>query len=91
MDCFKVIPRELLSLFTADEFSLLMNGVTKIDVNDWKENTEVSNIYKPSITGGLDPGGVQCYTRHPTNTCKYKISQISTIDDITFFISDAPV
>jgi hypothetical protein len=41
----QVIPRELLSFFTADEFSLLMNGVSKIDVNDWKENTQVRNNY----------------------------------------------
>lgn len=36
----EVIPRELLSLFTADEFSLLIGGVTKIDVSDWKSNTK---------------------------------------------------
>ncbi|KAK3749478.1 hypothetical protein QZH41_013460, partial [Actinostola sp. cb2023] len=35
----EVIPRDLLSFFTADEFSLLLNGVTKIDVEDWKQNT----------------------------------------------------
>lgn len=38
---FKVIPRELLSLFTADEFSLVIGGVSKIDVDDWKKNTKV--------------------------------------------------
>lgn len=38
---FKVIPRELLSLFTADEFSLVIGGVAKIDVDDWKKNTKV--------------------------------------------------
>ncbi|XP_044163315.1 E3 ubiquitin-protein ligase HACE1-like [Acropora millepora] len=36
----EVIPRELLSLFTADEFSLLIGGVAKIDVSDWKSNTK---------------------------------------------------
>ena len=37
----KVIPREFLSLFTADEFSLLIGGVTKLDVEDWKKHTVV--------------------------------------------------
>lgn len=36
----EVIPREFLSLFTADEFSLLINGVAKLDVGDWKKHTE---------------------------------------------------
>ncbi|KAJ7358902.1 hypothetical protein OS493_020740 [Desmophyllum pertusum] len=35
----EVIPREFLSLFTADEFSLLIGGVTKLDVEDWKKHT----------------------------------------------------
>ncbi|XP_078351971.1 uncharacterized protein LOC144636654 isoform X2 [Oculina patagonica] len=35
----EVIPRDLLSLFTADEFSLLIGGVSKLDVNDWKKHT----------------------------------------------------
>lgn len=39
---FQVIPREFLSLFTADEFSLLINGVAKLDVGDWKKHTEVN-------------------------------------------------
>lgn len=39
---FQVIPRDFLSLFTADEFSLLINGVTKLDVQDWKKHTVVS-------------------------------------------------
>ena len=35
--------QELISLFTPDEFSLLMNGVQNIDVDDWKQNTLVRN------------------------------------------------
>lgn len=41
-------------------------------------------------TTGADPGDVWRCTRHPPNKCKYKTSQISIIDDITFFISDTP-
>ena len=37
---FEVIPKSLFSLFTADEFSLLINGIGKIDVEDWKKNTQ---------------------------------------------------
>jgi len=29
-------------MFTTDEFSLLLNGVSKIDVDDWMRNTMVS-------------------------------------------------
>lgn len=36
----EVISLELLSLFTADEFSLLIGGVAKIDAADWKNNTK---------------------------------------------------
>ena len=42
---FQVISRDFLSLFTADEFSLLINGVTKLDVHDWKKHTVVSCCY----------------------------------------------
>ena len=28
-------------MFTVDEFSLLLNGVCEIDVEDWKRNTLV--------------------------------------------------
>ena len=42
---FQVIPRDMLSLFTADEFSLLINGVTKLDVQDWKKHAVVSCCY----------------------------------------------
>ncbi|EDO34791.1 predicted protein [Nematostella vectensis] len=35
----EVVPQDLLSFFTADEFSLLINGVSKIDVQDWRANT----------------------------------------------------
>ena len=31
-----------MEMFTADEFSLLLNGVCNIDVEDWKRNTQVS-------------------------------------------------
>ena len=37
---FEVIPKSLFSLFTADEFSLLINGIGKIDVKDWQKNTQ---------------------------------------------------
>jgi len=36
---YDVIRPEVISIFNADEFSLLLNGVTKIDVEDWKKNT----------------------------------------------------
>lgn len=38
----QVIPMSLFRLFTADEFSLLINGIGKISVEDWRKNTLVS-------------------------------------------------
>ena len=41
--CFiQILDVSLLSIFTPAEFSLLLNGVTNIDINDWKEHTEVN-------------------------------------------------
>ena len=49
---FQIIAKELFSLFTADEFSLLINGVDKIDVADWRKNTVVGfkKHYMPAVT-----------------------------------------
>ena len=50
--CPQVIPRNLLALFTADEFSLLMNGVCSIDVEDWKSNTQVTTKTRTGLGRG---------------------------------------
>ena len=41
----QVINAEMMSLFNADEFSLLLNGVSTINVDDWMKNTTVCIIF----------------------------------------------
>jgi len=39
-----VVPGRMLSVFTPNQFEILLNGVTTIDVQDWQEHT----LYKPA-------------------------------------------
>ena len=39
---YEVIPQPLLSIFDHREFELLLCGLPKLDVEDWKANTEYS-------------------------------------------------
>ena len=47
-----MIPVEYLRIFTPDQFSLLLSGIPKIDVDDWEQNTEVSynNLHLISLS-----------------------------------------
>jgi len=47
---YKYIPRDVICLFNSDEFSLLLNGVGIIDVNDWYNNT----LYEHGVTKDCD-------------------------------------
>ncbi len=38
-----LIPSDKLNIFSVDEFDLLLSGQVKIDVEDWKKNTEYIN------------------------------------------------
>ena len=38
-----LIPEDKLTIFNVDEFDLLLSGQVKIDVEDWKKNTEYIN------------------------------------------------
>lgn len=40
-----MIPDEVISIFTLEEFEILLNGLPFIDVDDWRENTEYLGIY----------------------------------------------
>lgn len=40
-----MIPEEIISIFTVEEFEILLNGLPFIDLEDWKENTEYSGVY----------------------------------------------
>lgn len=42
---FSIIPKEIITIFTADELELLLNGRPFIDVEEWKEFTN----YKPPV------------------------------------------
>ena len=42
---FSILPKEIITIFTADELELLLNGRPFIDVDEWKEYTN----YKPPI------------------------------------------
>jgi len=41
----KVIPDDLIGIFSVDEFEILLNGLPFIDVMDWRENTQYSGVY----------------------------------------------
>jgi len=43
---YDIIPESLLTIFDFQELELLMCGVPKIDMNDWKSNTEYSGLLK---------------------------------------------
>ncbi|XP_047132112.1 uncharacterized protein LOC101238367 isoform X2 [Hydra vulgaris] len=45
---FSHIPADVISIFNVDEFSLLLNGVTKIDVQDWKKHTLYKDLNEQS-------------------------------------------
>lgn len=49
---YQCIRRDVISIFNADEFALLLNGVSKIDVADWKANTQYATwtVSDPVIT-----------------------------------------
>ncbi|XP_057315397.1 uncharacterized protein LOC130656537 [Hydractinia symbiolongicarpus] len=49
---YQCIRRDVISIFNADEFALLLNGVNKIDVADWKANTQYATwtLSDPVIT-----------------------------------------
>lgn len=51
---FQELNQDLVSVFTPDEFSLLMNGVQNIDVEDWKDNTKVTYILPKNISFATD-------------------------------------
>jgi hypothetical protein len=42
------IPQNLLSIFDANELELLVCGLQKIDVKDWKDNTAYKGGYGPN-------------------------------------------
>lgn len=41
----EVVPMHLIKLFDENELELLMCGIGKIDVKDWKQNTVYKGIY----------------------------------------------
>ena len=42
---YSVIPNDIVSIFTAEEFDFMLSGQTQIDINDWKNNTEYKGGY----------------------------------------------
>lgn len=44
----ELIPPNLLSIFDPNELELLVCGLQKIDVKDWKDNTLYKGGYSPS-------------------------------------------
>lgn len=44
----ELIPSNLLSIFDPNELELLVGGLQKIDVKDWKDNTLYRGGYFPS-------------------------------------------
>mmetsp|Transcript_4252 Transcript_4252/g.5845 ORF Transcript_4252/g.5845 Transcript_4252/m.5845 type:complete len:552 (+) Transcript_4252:257-1912(+) len=42
---YELIPPELLAVFDYQELDLLICGIPRIDVSDWKANTEYSGVY----------------------------------------------
>lgn len=44
----EVVPMHLIKLFDENELELLMCGIGKIDVKDWKQNTVYKGSYHPN-------------------------------------------
>ncbi|EGR30889.1 hypothetical protein IMG5_121350 [Ichthyophthirius multifiliis] len=44
-EIYKVIPFEILSIFQSHELEMILNGITFINLDDWKNNTEYKGNY----------------------------------------------
>ena len=40
---YEIIPQKLISIFNYNELELVISGSPKIDINDWKQNTQYEN------------------------------------------------
>ena len=47
-EIYRVIPKQLLEIFEAHEFEMILNGVPFIDLEEWKQNTEYTGTYNAS-------------------------------------------
>eukprot|EP01068_Selenidium_serpulae_P007508 Selendium_serpulae@DN4740_c0_g1_i1.p1 len=47
---FTVIPPSLLAVFDAQELELLLNGRSRIDIDDWKNHTNYGGTFTPNCT-----------------------------------------
>ena len=41
----KVVPKEYLSVFTPNEFEMILNGYPNFEINDWEEFTSYKGAY----------------------------------------------
>lgn len=44
-ELYKVVPKELLSIFDEEEMEMILYGVPFIDVNEWKEYSDYGGEY----------------------------------------------
>lgn len=44
-EIYKIVPKFYLDVFTINEFELILNGISTIDLNDWRQNTIYKGIY----------------------------------------------
>jgi E3 ubiquitin-protein ligase HUWE1 len=42
---YSLIPYEIISIFTVEEFEFLLSGQNNVDINDWKKNTIYQGYY----------------------------------------------
>jgi E3 ubiquitin-protein ligase HUWE1 len=42
---YSIIPYDVVSIFTPEEFDFLLSGQSEIDLNDWKCNTIYKGFY----------------------------------------------
>lgn len=42
---YLIVPQDMIKLFSPEEFDFLISGQSKIDLNDWKSNTEYKGFY----------------------------------------------
>jgi len=47
-EIYKIVPKEYLQIFEAEEMEMVLYGVPFIDVDEWREQTVYDTPYNPN-------------------------------------------